>query len=157
MFLKELESNQSMRKSISQASEKGMPIYAECAGLMYMTQSIADFDGKSYSMVGALEGKTKMTGCTLIAYVTAEVVNTNILSDKASSIKGHEFHNSVITEIPVDTKFAYNMLMGQGIKDRKDGWIKNNILASYMHIHFAQNKEISRSFVEKCRIFRERS
>lgn len=157
MFLKELESNQSMRKSILQASEKGMPIYAECAGLMYMTKSIADFDGKSYSMVGALEGKTKMTSCTLIAYVTAEVVNRNILSNKDSSIKGHEFHNSVITDIPQSTKFAYNMLMGQGIKDKKDGWVKNNILASYMHIHFAQNNEIAKSFIEKNRIFQKRN
>ncbi len=153
MFLKELEKNLSMRQSILQATEAGMPVYAECAGLMYLTKSVADFNGKSYSMVGALEGKTTMTNNTLISYSLAKVTIPNILSAPVAEIKGHEFHNSVITEIPADAKFAYTMLMGHGIQNKKDGWIKNNVLASYMHIHFAQNKKIAETFIDKCRKF----
>lgn len=156
MFLEQLESNQTIRRAILQAAESGMPIYGECAGLMYLTKSIADFNGKNYSMVGALDGKTTMTNTTLIAYVTAKVANSNILSPSSASIRGHEFHNSVINDIPLDTKFAYTMLMGQGIKEKKDGWIKNNVLASYMHIHFAQDKKIVKTFLENCRGFKEK-
>lgn len=151
MFLEQLESNQALRQSILQGINRGMPVYAECAGLMYLTKSVADFEGKSYQMVGALDGKTTMTPKTLVTYSEAQVIADNILSRPASTIKGHEFHNSVITEIPVGTQFAYSMLMGHGIKDKKDGWIRNNVLASYMHIQFAQDMEIAKTFIDKCR------
>lgn len=151
MFLHELEANQSMRQSILQAINSGMPVYAECAGLMYLTKTVADFDGKSYKMVGALDGNTKMTEKTLVTYSEAKAIEPNILSQPDATIRGHEFHNSVITEIPPDTKFAYQMLMGEGIRDKKDGWIQNNALASYVHIQFAQDDAIAESFIDKCR------
>jgi cobyrinic acid a,c-diamide synthase len=155
MFLHELEANQSMRHSILQAINSGMPVYAECAGLMYLTKSVADFDGRSYQMVGALDGKTKMTGSTLVTYSNAKVIASNILSQLEETIRGHEFHNSVITDIPSDAKFAYQMLMGEGIKDKKDGWIQNNTLASYVHIQFAQNDSIAESFIGKCKNWKQ--
>jgi cobyrinic acid a,c-diamide synthase len=102
-------------------------------------------------MVGALDGNTKMTGKTLVTYSDAKVIAPNILSQPDETIRGHEFHNSVITEIPADAKFAYQMLMGEGIMDKKDGWIQNNALASYVHIQFAQNDTIAQSFIDKCR------
>jgi len=155
-FLKELEGNQSMRKAILEAVNQNMPIYAECAGLMYLTDSVADFDKKSYRMVGALNGKTVMTNNTLVTYSHAEAINDNILGAKGSKVKGHEFHNSVIENIPKDAEFAYSMLMGEGIQNKKDGWIKNSVLASYTHIHFAQNQKIVESFLEHCRSFSNR-
>jgi cobyrinic acid a,c-diamide synthase len=150
MFLQELEANQTMRYSILQAIDSGMPVYAECAGLMYLTKTVSDFDGKTYQMVGALDGNTKMTEKTLVTYSDAKVIEPNILSQPDATIRGHEFHNSVITEIPADAVFTYQMLMGEGIKDKKDGWIKNNTLASYVHIQFAQNDTIAASFIDKC-------
>jgi cobyrinic acid a,c-diamide synthase len=151
MFLQQLEANQTMRQSILKAIDCGMPVYAECAGLMYLTKTVADFDGKSYRMVGALDGKTKMTNKTLVIYSEAKVTASNILSQPNATIRGHEFHNSIITEIPQDTEFAYQMLMGEGIKDKKDGWIRSNVLASYVHIQFAQDDAIARAFVDNCR------
>jgi cobyrinic acid a,c-diamide synthase len=118
---------------------------------MYLTKSVADFDGKIYRMVGALDGNTKMTGSTLVTYSEAKVIAANILSQKDETIKGHEFHNSVITDIPSDAEFAYQMLMGEGIKGKKDGWIRKNALAAYVHIQFAQNDTIAMTFIDKCR------
>jgi cobyrinic acid a,c-diamide synthase len=118
---------------------------------MYLTKTVADFDGKTYQMVGALNGNTKMTSKTLVTYSEAKVITPNILSGPDAIIRGHEFHNSLITEIPTNTEFAYQMLMGEGIKDKKDGWIRNNALASYVHIQFAQNDTIAQSFIDKCR------
>lgn len=153
MFLKELEANRSMKQSILEAAHKDMPIYAECAGLMYLTKSVTDFDGRCYEMVGALPGKTVMTNSTLVTYSLAEVAKPNIISTPGANIKGHEFHNSVILDIPEDAEFAYKMLMGEGIKGKKDGWIKNRVLASYTHIHFAQNPNIVRHFARNSKLF----
>jgi cobyrinic acid a,c-diamide synthase len=151
MFLQQLEANQTMRHSILQAIDSSMPVYAECAGLMYLTKTVADFDGKSYHMVGALDGNTHMTNSTLVTYSQAQVTTPNILSGIDAVIRGHEFHNSVITDIPPDAEFAYQMLMGEGIKDKKDGWTRKNTLASYMHIQFAQDPAIAQTFMDKCR------
>ena len=151
MLPKELEANQSMRDDLKKAAEDGIPIYAECAGLMYLTESITDFDGNSHKMVGLLKGKTVMTRKTLVTYSLAEVTRGNFLCKAGSQLKGHEFHNSKIIDIPADAQFAYDMKMGEGIIDKKDAWIQNNVLASYMHIHFAQNPEIVRNFLKNCK------
>jgi cobyrinic acid a,c-diamide synthase len=130
-----------------------MPIYAECAGLMYLTKSISDFDGKKYDMVGALEGRTVMTNKTLVMYSLASVQKPNILCSEGSKIRGHEFHNSVILDIPSDVRFAYRMIKGEGIMNKQDGWIKNRVLASYMHISFAQDQKIAQTFLNAARVF----
>jgi cobyrinic acid a,c-diamide synthase len=157
MFLKELEENESMRKAIRQAALGGMPVYGECAGLMYLTDAIADFKGKSFQMVGALPAKTVMTGKTLVTYSLAKVTNDNILCSRGFTVKGHEFHNSIVTGVSAESRFAYEMEMGEGIIDKKDGWISGNVLASYMHIHFAQNAELAKNFIKNCQIFREQN
>jgi cobyrinic acid a,c-diamide synthase len=151
MLPKELEANKHLREAIKKAAEEGMPIYGECAGLMYLTDSITDFDGESYDMVGVLKGKTLMTQKTLVTYSLAEATRDTLLCRVGSLLKGHEFHNSVITDIPSDAEFAYVMKMGEGTKDKKDGWMQYNVLASYMHIHFAQNPKIVKTFIVNCK------
>jgi cobyrinic acid a,c-diamide synthase len=152
-FLEALEANLSMKKSILSAINEDMPTYAECAGLMYLTNSITNFDGKDYSMVGAVNGKTVMTSKTLVTYSHAEATFDNVLCSNGLKIKGHEFHNSFIVDLPSDSKFAFNMLMGEGILNKKDGLLKNNMLASYMHIHFAQNNKIVKNFLNYCKTY----
>ena len=130
-----------------------MPVYAECAGLMYLTKSIADFSGREYEMVGALEGKTVMTNKTLVMYSLASIQKPNILCPEDSRIRGHEFHNSIIVDIPEEAEFAYSMIEGEGIKDKQDGWIKNKVLASYTHLSFAQDQKIAPAFIGAARAF----
>jgi cobyrinic acid a,c-diamide synthase len=151
MLPKELEANKHLRGVIKKAAEEGMPIYAECAGLMYLTDSITDFNGNSYDMAGVLNGKTLMTKKTLVTYSLAEATRDTLLCRAGSQLRGHEFHNSIITDIPSDAEFAYSMKMGEGTKDKKDGWMQYNVLASYMHIHFAQNPKIVKSFIANCK------
>ena len=151
MLPKELEANKHLREAIKKAAEEGMPIYGECAGLMYLTDSITDFDGESYDMVGVLKGKTLMTQKTLVTYSLAEATRDTLLCRAGSQLRGHEFHNSIITDIPSDAEFAYSMKMGEGTKDKKDGWMQYNVLASYMHIHFAQNPKIVKTFIVNCK------
>jgi cobyrinic acid a,c-diamide synthase len=150
MLPKELAANENMLKTIKKAAENGMPIYAECGGLMYLTDSIEDFDGDSFKMVGLLNGKTVMTKKTLINYTLAEVTSENSFVAKGSQLKGHEFHCSQIVDIPADAKFAYIMKKGEGTQKKQDGWIRYNVLASYMHVPFVQDKKIVPHFISNC-------
>ncbi len=148
IYAKQLEVNDALRNDIRKAAESGMPIFAECAGLMYLTDSIQDFNGNNFCMAGVLHGKTVMTKKTLVIYSLAKAAIDNLLCPKGTLLKGHEFHNSIITGIPDGAKFAFDMEMGVGIKNKKDGWMQNKVLASYMHVHFAQKPIIVKTLLE---------
>jgi cobyrinic acid a,c-diamide synthase len=128
-----------------------MPVYAECGGLMYLTKSLLDMEGHSHQMVGALDAKTIM-GRKLesLKYTLADVIRENILTHVGFTLRGHEFHYSKIEDVPADARFAYDMKMGKGISGRQDGWTQDNVLASYMHIHFAYDPQIAQNFVRAC-------
>jgi len=151
MLPRELEANEDMRRIIKSAAEGGMPIYAECGGLMYLTDSITDFNSNVFRMVGLLDGKTLMTKKLSLDYTLAEVKCDNPLSKAGNLVKGHEFHFSKISDIPSDAKFAYIMKKGVGIDGKRDAWIEHNVLASYMHLHFAYNPELVKNFIANCK------
>ncbi|MFL6509829.1 MAG: cobyrinate a,c-diamide synthase [Nitrososphaera sp.] len=135
-----LESNQSMISSIRSAVDQGMPVYGECGGLMYLTRSISGYDGVSTArkMVGLVEADTLMTGKLTLNYTEAEC-NGPIFGK--THLRGHEFHYSSIQNIAGDSRFAYNLKKGNGVRDNQDGYIINdNSLAAYMHLHFANKK-----------------
>lgn len=157
MLPKQLEANQKMQVAIKRAADAGMPIYAECGGLMYLTDSIADFDGNTFNMIGLLHGKTLMTSKTLLNYTITKTSNDNILTFEGCTLRGHEFHRSKIIDISNDAKFAYQMNRGEGITQKQDGWIKNNILASYMHLPFIQNKQLTQNFISHCEKFKNKN
>jgi cobyrinic acid a,c-diamide synthase len=147
----QLEQNQSMRRAIRKAVDDEMPIYAECGGLIYLTESITDLMGCTHPMVGVLKGKTVMKKrLESLNYTLARVIHGNLLSNVGSTIHGHEFHYSKIENVPSDTKFAYEMEIGKGISDKRDGWIQNNLLASYMHVHFGYDPQTVQNFISSC-------
>ena len=156
MLAKELEANEAMRHSIKRAVDSGMPVYAECGGLMYLTEAIVDFTGESFKMAGVLHGKTVMIKKVLLNYAVADVTRDNPLSSAGNRLKGHEFHSSEIVDLPADAEFAYHLQRGVGIVGGRDGWMHQNALAAYLHVHFAQNAELSQNFVDNCRKFRHK-
>jgi cobyrinic acid a,c-diamide synthase len=145
-----LEKNQSMVKSITKAAENGIPIYGECGGLMYLTRSIKGYRGderKKRNMVGLIDADTFISGKLTLNYTEANS-NASIFG-KISKVRGHEFHYSRIENIAKDSKFAYVMRRGNGIDNKKDGFMVYNCLASYMHLHFADSR-LPKRFVESC-------
>jgi cobyrinic acid a,c-diamide synthase len=137
-----LEKNRSMVSSIRRAVNEGMPVYAECGGLMYLTRSISGYRGerKARKMAGIVDADTVMTGRLILNYTeagcTGSIFGTTLL-------RGHEFHYSSIENIAEDSRFAYSMKKGKGITDNRDGFIiDDNSLAAYMHVHFI-NKKLS--------------
>ncbi len=143
-----LEKNLRMRKNVKTIAESGTPIYAECGGLMYLTKAI-DYGTKKFNMVGLFDATTKMQKKLKLNYTKAIMIKDCLVARGSSTIKGHEFHFSELESISKDSKFAYDLSIGIGIKNQKDGLSQYNTLASYMHIHFAQ-PDIARNFVQNC-------
>jgi cobyrinic acid a,c-diamide synthase len=151
VYAKQLEGNQLMRGSIKKAIEDEIPVYAECGGLMYLVESIEDLESRPHRMIGILNSNAIMSGkLESLNYSVADVIRKNTLSDVGSTLRGHEFHYSKITDVPADAKFAYEMKVGKGISERYDGWLQHNLLASYLHIHFGYDLHIAKNFADAC-------
>ena len=133
----ELEANTALRSEIRQVIDKGMPVYAECGGMMYLSRSIA-FQGRSYEMVGAIPGDVKMHAKPVgrgYVHLREDPEHPWPRQDSpATQIRAHEFHYSSLENLPPDLHFAYHVERGHGITGRRDGLILNNLLASYTHL-----------------------
>ena len=133
----ELEANTTLRAQIRQAIEGGLPTYAECGGLMYLSRSIA-YEGRTYEMVGAIPGDVKMHAKPIgRGYVHLKEDESHPWprpNAPAKQIKAHEFHYSSLENLPPDTRFAYHVERGYGIDGERDGLILHNLLASYTHL-----------------------
>jgi len=133
-----LERNWTMRNLIKKYAEEGMPIYAECGGLMYLTKSI-DFGNKKYKMVGLFDAETQMTKKMTLNYTEGRITS-NCLISTPRKFRAHEFHYSKIRNLPRDVKLVYELKVGEGISGRRDGLFEYNTLASYCHLYFDSAK-----------------
>jgi cobyrinic acid a,c-diamide synthase len=133
-FLKELEKNRGLRRDIAKAVESGLPVYAECAGLMYLCRSIF-WQGRSYEMVGIIPAEVRISGKPEgHGYVVAEVIGENPLFPIGLALRGHEFHHSNVS-IKNGVEFAYEIRRGHGIDGKRDGILYKNMFAAYTHLH----------------------
>jgi len=133
-----LERNTTMRNLIKKHAEEGMPIYAECGGLMYLTKSIS-FGKKKYKMVGLFDAETQMTKTMTLNYTEGKITS-NCLISTPRKFRAHEFHYSKIRNLPRDVKLVYDLKIGEGISRKKDGLSEYNTLASYCHLYFDSAK-----------------
>ena len=133
-FLEKLEKNKELRQELWKAIEQGLPVYAECAGLMYLSQKI-HWQGRSYEMVGAIPAEVQVSEKPEgHGYVIAEVMDENPLFPIGLTIQGHEFHHSKVS-IKNGVKFAYQIRRGHGIDGKRDGVLYKNMFAAYTHLH----------------------
>ena len=133
-----LERNTIMRKMIKKHAEEGMPIYAECGGLMYLTKSIS-FGKKKYKMVGLFDAETQMTKKMTLNYTEGRITSNCLVSGPAK-FRAHEFHYSKIGNLARDAKLVYDLKIGEGISGKKDALSEYNTLASYCHLYFDSAK-----------------
>jgi len=133
-----LERNTTMRKMIKKRAEEGMPIYAECGGLMYLTKSIS-FGKKKYKMVGLFDAETHMTKKMTLNYTEGRI-RSNCFVSPTAKFRAHEFHYSKIRNLPRDAKLVYDLKIGEGISGKKDALSEYNTLASYCHLYFDSAK-----------------
>ncbi|MCL5075818.1 MAG: hydrogenobyrinic acid a,c-diamide synthase (glutamine-hydrolyzing) [Chloroflexi bacterium] len=146
MFGEALESNISLRRDIAVAVDEELPVYAECAGLMYLAREIRRHD-RIYHMVGALPADVEI--CSRPqghGYVVAEVVGENTLFEIGQQLRGHEFHYSRLVNLSW-VRSAYMMRRGRGVDGHMDGLVYKNVLASYTHLHALGVPQWAENFV----------
>jgi len=153
LFSSELADNEDLRLEILEASKQGMPIYAECGGLIYLCQSLQDLEGRSMPMVGVYPAKAEMTrNLQALGYVDVQSDRDGPLGPAGSIMRGHEFHYSRVKADIGDS--VYSMRRGKGIMDGRDCLLQNMTSASYTHLHFGNCPWAAKGLVDSCVAFR---
>jgi len=155
--LPELTANRGFINSLKDKIENGLPVYAECGGLMYLCRSI-QYDGEEFGMVDAIPANLKMeTKPQGHGYCNATVTQDNLWFPVGTKLRGHEFHYSRVISIEDDARFCMEMGRGNGIISGKEGFIYKNLFASYMHIHAAGCPEWSTALIQNAKRFKLRA
>ncbi len=146
-----LARNVTMRTAIRQFAERGGTIYAECGGMMYLTQAIRDFESRTHEMVGLFPAEAVMqkAGLTL-GYRMMELSQGCILGVTGSIARGHEFHYSTL--VPRGSlNYACVLRDARGESKGSDGLVAGNVLALYTHVHFASQPQMAGALVTAAR------
>ena len=132
---------------IKTSIEAGLPTYAECGGLMYLSRQITH-QGESHKMVGVIKGDTLMTPKPIgRGYVQLAPTGNHPWSNVAPHIYAHEFHYSKLENIDNKTHYAYEVLRGVGVDNKRDGILIHNLLATYTHLRSVGSNHWVEQFV----------
>ncbi|MHB1455358.1 MAG: cobyrinate a,c-diamide synthase [Armatimonadota bacterium] len=149
-----LSANKVMMESIRLFARTGRPVYAECGGLMYLSQGLEDYDGKRHLLVGLLPSWTRMREKKqALGYVEVKLREDSLWGMHGDALKGHEFHYSELIENQADIstwKPVYDLKRRRSDAITLEGFQCGNILASYAHIHYGSRPGAIESFISKC-------
>jgi cobyrinic acid a,c-diamide synthase len=144
-----LASNASMLAHIRAFAAAGHPIYAECGGLMYLCQGIRGLDGRRHSMAGLVPGEAVMSDkLEALGYVEVETQAPSCLGGAGLRFRGHQFRYSRLEE--AGPEVAYSVRKRRGGETAPEGYRAGNVLASYVHAHWASNPLVAEGFVRSC-------
>lgn len=176
LFADRLAANDGIKRAVREAIEAGMPVYAECGGLIYLTQGVVSDVGAQHGVRGQAltfdkpvkcQGLTPLVGIfpvtirmlpkrKALGYREVELSADSIFGPAGRVARGHEFHYSEIGEMPSNVERLYRVSR-QGQELGMEGYRYRNCLATYVHLHFGSNPAIALSFVEHCRNYDKRS
>jgi cobyrinic acid a,c-diamide synthase len=152
-----LARNRSMMSSVRDAAERGMPIYAECGGLIYLSNSLI-CDESRYPMAGLFPVDLKLHSRPAgHGYTLTNIDRANPFFKIGRELKGHEFHYSMPVNGVNKAKTCMKVESGVGLGDQRDGLMHRNTLACYMHIHANGVSDWASSIVSLARSYRSRS
>jgi len=142
LYAEALAANVGMRSAVRTFSDRGGAIYAECGGLMYLTQAIRDLAGRRHEMVGVIPAEAVMrkSGMTL-GYRTLRLAEPCLLGPEGTVLRGHEFHYSLL-EPTGELQYACALADADGRPVGQDGVMRRNTLALYSHQHFGSCPEV---------------
>ncbi len=148
----QLAQNTSLLAALRRAHAQSMPIYAECGGFMYLTETLVDLDGVAHKMTGLVPGETKMQSKLAgLGYRLVEGAGENFLLPAGASARGHEFHWSTWVVAPEKVSPAWMVRSRRNLAQSSPaGYAHRNLVASYLHLHFAGNQNLARNFVAAC-------
>lgn len=154
VFAQQLAENTSVREAVQNAILTNTPTYAECGGLMYLSEKMIDFEGNSWSMVGILPTTTMMGKGLTVGYRQATALQDSPLFTANTTVWGHEFHHSQLTALP--EKPLYKTQGYDAGKIGTEGWQVHCCHASYVHLHWGAHPEIPAQFLQNCRQFSQK-
>jgi cobyrinic acid a,c-diamide synthase len=141
----ELAGNEATLQAIRDFAAAGGPIYAECGGLMYLGETL-ELEEAKYRLCGVLPFSTRMPSPLKLAYV--EIETTDGMFGAGRTARGHLFHHSELTGKPTAER-CYRLQTTCG--DRcEEGYRVGNVLASYVHLHFASAPHLAKAFLDTC-------
>jgi cobyrinic acid a,c-diamide synthase len=159
VYAKELSENVQMLDSIRAFAKADGVIYAECGGLIYLTQSIATRAGDEYPLVGLVPAKTRMTDKRIrLGYVEITLKDDSLWGQAGTTLRGHEFHYGELLSDPTQAESAawsavYARRRQNNQPETDEGFqsLNGRVLASFVHLHLASHPDALDRFVGLCR------
>ena len=147
-----LSSNEELKKEIAAFAQARGPVYAECGGLMYLSSAIRTIHGLRYPMVGLIPGEAVMRDrLQALGYVEIETMEPSILGAAGLQFRGHQFRYSELEGLPQSQECVYKMRQRRSGEIAREGYRKINVLATYVHAHWASNPAVAAGFVASCK------
>ncbi|MEN6437225.1 MAG: cobyrinate a,c-diamide synthase [Syntrophobacter sp.] len=160
LFCEAISKNRIFLEMLRNRAAEGMPVYAECGGLMTLGRFIDSVDGRRVPMAGILPFGTRMLGRRrALGYTEVILRKTCLFGEPGMSIRGHEFHYSEIVGDPEHEpglELAYELRARKFEQTRNEGFMAGSVLASYIHLHWGSAPEAARGFVDHCADWKKR-
>ena len=156
LYAENLSANSPMLDAVKSFAESGKPLYAECGGLLYLSESIETMEGKSFPLAGVLRSGVKMRKkFKNLGYIEATLTADTIVGTCGAKLRGHRFHYSELESDPVlangwDT--VYSLKPRRSDEISAEGFRRRGVLASYMHTHLASQPAALKKFIESCEV-----
>jgi cobyrinic acid a,c-diamide synthase len=147
LYAAQLSANTDLAKEVREFAASGRPVYAECGGMMYLGERLRTREGYVHTMAGVLPLETEMTEKLVrFGYVEIELLGDSLLGPRATVLRGHSFHHSRCTNTrEVVPAFRARYTLSGANAD--EGYANENVLASYIHLHFRGAPEIAERIV----------
>jgi len=146
-----LSQNRELLAEIREFGLSGRPIYAECGGFMFLMKEIQDLKGQTFPMVGIFPMRAKMEPrLKALGYREIITQKESSLGPVNTKVRGHEFHYSMIKETEIDVEYIYEMTDRKSDSSGEEGFVRNRVLGSYVHLHWGSNPEVAENFVDYC-------
>tara|TARA_B100000315_G_scaffold202504_1_gene195240 strand:- start:2587 stop:3924 length:1338 start_codon:yes stop_codon:yes gene_type:complete len=148
IFAKNLLSNKTIMDNIREKFKEDIPIYAECGGLIYVFETLIDHDNNKCKMVGLIKGTVKMEHKKqALGYYEAKLNNSDL-----PLLRGHQFHYSRVIDMDDPEVLPLYQTKKPSQKNwNAEGYRKQNLIASYLHLHFRDQMEFVHYFLKKCK------
>jgi cobyrinic acid a,c-diamide synthase len=152
VMARDLSSNRAMLEAIRSFAHHGGTIYAECGGLMYLAEAIRTLDGTTWPMLGLVPGVAVMAPrLQALGYVEVETRAASILGPAGTRFRGHQFRYSTLESGEGKNEIAriYRVRPRWGA-EFDEGYARANVVASYVHAHWASNPAVAEALVRAC-------
>lgn len=154
LFAAQLAENQGLRRQIAHLGRAGLPIYAECGGMMYLGRGLIDQAGRRWPMVGLLPVEFRMLPrLRSLGYREVRFRRATPLGPAGTVARGHEFHYSEVCGQQKDPELEEAVYQARGSRGAVPdcrAYARGNLLASYVHLHFGSNPALAENLVAAC-------